>query len=114
MTLHVAIAGIVSDSGTLAQLDGLLLISTHDYCAAIANTPLFYSNVYVATVDDGHSVDAQQAIQKQFPQADMRLASDLLKRSQDEADLIAKFLKIVGLLACSLVVSVLSIPCRSW
>jgi putative ABC transport system permease protein len=98
--LHVKIAGIVTDSGALAQSSGgVMLVSLNDYNAALPNAPVYYDTVYVTTTDQAHIDQAVKAINAQFPLASTQTAADALKSQQSLVDFIKKFLEIAGLLA---------------
>src|SRR6266487_1113364 len=97
--LHVKIAGIVTDSGVLAQSSGVMLVSLYDYNAASANAPVYYDTVYVTATDQAHIDQTVKAINAQFPLASTQTAADALKSQQDLVDFIKKFLEIAGLLA---------------
>src|SRR6266496_423292 len=97
--LHVKIAGIVTDSGVLAQSSGVMLVSLYDYNAASANAPVYYDTVYVTATDQAHIDQTVKAINAQFPLASTQTAADALKSQQNLVDFIKKFLEIAGLLA---------------
>ena len=98
--LHVKIAGIVTDSGVLAQSSGgVMLVSLNDYSAALPNAPVYYDTVYVTATDQAHIDQAVKAIDAQFPLASTQTAADALKSQQNLVDFIKKFLEIAGLLA---------------
>ena len=97
--LSITIAGIVTDSGALAQSSGVMLISNADFNAAAPNVPVFYDTVDITTVDSVHTDQAVKAIQSQFPIASTQTAADALKSQQNLTDSIKKFLEIAGLLA---------------
>jgi putative ABC transport system permease protein len=97
--LHVKIAGIVTDSGVLAQSSGVMLVSLADYNAASANAPVYFDTVYVTASDQAHIDQAVKAIDAQFPLASTQTAADALKSQQSLVDFIKKFLEIAGLLA---------------
>src|SRR5436305_4430355 len=98
--LHVKIAGIVTDSGALAQSSGgVMLVSLNDYNAALPNAPIYYDTVYVTATDQAHIDQAVKAINAQFPLATTQAAADALKSQQGLVDNIKKFLEIAGLLA---------------
>src|SRR6266480_449995 len=97
--LHVKIAGIVTDSGVLAQSSGVMLVSLDAYNAASANAPVYYDTVYVTATDQAHIDQAVKAINAQFPLASTQTAADALKSQQNLVDFIKKFLEIAGLLA---------------
>jgi predicted lysophospholipase L1 biosynthesis ABC-type transport system permease subunit len=97
--LHVKIAGIVTDSGALAQSSGVMLVSLADYNAASANSPVYFDTVYVTASDQAHIDQAVKAINAQFPLASTQTAADALKSQQSLVDFIKKFLEIAGLLA---------------
>jgi putative ABC transport system permease protein len=97
--LHVKIAGIVTDSGVLAQSSGVMLVSLVYYNAALPNAPVYYDTVYVTTSDQAHTDQAVKAINAQFPIANTQTATDALKSRQSLVDFVKKFLEIAGLLA---------------
>ncbi len=98
--LHVKIAGIVTDSGVLAQSSGgVMLVSLNDYNAALPNAPVYYDTVYVTATDQAYIDQAVRAINAQFPLASTQTAADALKSQQNLVDFIKKFLEIAGLLA---------------
>src|SRR5229473_2476375 len=97
--LHVRVAGIVTDSGVLAQSRGVLLISQQDYQAAAPGASMYYDTVDVTTADQAHIDRAVKAIQQIFPLASTGTAADALKSAQNEVDLVRKFLEIAGLMA---------------
>jgi putative ABC transport system permease protein len=98
--LHVKIAGIVTDSGVLAQSSGgVMLVSLNDYNAALPNAPVYYDTVYITTTDQAYIDQAVRAINAQFPLASTQTAADALKSQQNLVDFIKKFLEIAGLLA---------------
>ncbi|MFL5658935.1 MAG: ABC transporter permease [Ktedonobacteraceae bacterium] len=98
-TLHVTIAGVVANTGVFAQSASLVLISAHDYQAAVPNTPASYSLVDVTTTDQVHTDTAVKAINQQFPLVSTQTVADALKAQQSSIDSINKFLEIAGLLA---------------
>jgi putative ABC transport system permease protein len=97
--LHVRIAGIVTDSGVLAQSSGVLLISQQNYQAAAPGASIYYDTVDVTTADQAHTDRAVKAIQQIFPLASTQTAADALKSAQSQVDLVRKFLEIAGLMA---------------
>ncbi len=97
--LDTRIAGIVTDSGVLAQSNGVMLVSLDYYTAASPNAPVFYDSVYVTTSDQAHTDQAVKAINTQYPLANTQTAADALKSQQNLVDFIKKFLEIAGLLA---------------
>jgi putative ABC transport system permease protein len=98
--LQVKIAGIVTDSGALAQSSGgVMLVSLNDYNAALSNAPVYFDTVYVTAKDQTHIEQAVKAINAQFPLASTQTAADALKSQQNLVDFIKKFLEIAGLLA---------------
>lgn len=97
--LNVKIAGIATDSGVLAQSNGVMLVSLAYYNAASPNAPVYYDTVYVTTVDQAHTDQAVKAINAQFPLASTQTAADALKSQQSLVDFVKKFLEIAGLLA---------------
>jgi putative ABC transport system permease protein len=97
--LNVKIAGIVTDSGALAQSSGQMLVSSDYYNAASTNAPVIYDTVYVTTSDQAHTDQAVKAINAKFPIATTQTATDALKSQQSLVDFIKKFLEIAGLLA---------------
>ncbi len=97
--LHVTIAGIVTDSGVLAQSSGVMLVSQDFYNSASPNAPVYYDTVYVTTSNQTHTDQAVKAINAQFPIANTQTVADALKSQQNSIDLVKKFLEIAGLLA---------------
>ncbi|MGZ3610811.1 MAG: ABC transporter permease, partial [Ktedonobacteraceae bacterium] len=97
--LDVKIVGIATDSGTLAQSSGVMLVSSEFYTAASPNAPVYFDTVYVTTTDQAHTDQAVKAINAQFPLATTQTAADALKSQQSLVDFIKKFLEIAGLLA---------------
>ncbi len=97
--MDVKIAGIVTDSGVLAQSSGVMLVSNGFYKAASPNAPVYYDTVYVTTTDQNHTDQAVKAMNAQYPLATTQTATDALKSQQDLVDFIKKFLEIAGLLA---------------
>ncbi len=97
--MDVKIAGIVTDTGALAQSSGVMLVSSEFYQAASPNAPVFYDTVYATTTDQAHTDQAVKAINAQFPLANTQTAADALKSQQNLVDFIKKFLEIAGLLA---------------
>ncbi|HZO71052.1 MAG TPA: FtsX-like permease family protein [Ktedonobacteraceae bacterium] len=98
-TIPVKLAGIVSDSGVLAQSGSVLLISLNDYKAAAPKLPLLFDTVNVTTANQAQTDQAVKQIQANFPIASARTAKDALSQQQDTIDNIKKFLEIAGLLA---------------
>lgn len=99
ITLPVTISGIVTDSGSLAQSNDVMLIAVTDYQAAIGSAPLLYDTIFITTVDQAHTDKANKAIQSQFPLANTQTAADALKSQQQSVGFIKDFLEIAGLLA---------------
>ena len=97
--MDVKIVGIATDSGTLAQSSGVMLVSSEFYNAASPNAPVYFDTVYVTTTDQAHTDQAVKAINAQFPLATTQTAADALKSQQSLVDFIKKFLEIAGLLA---------------
>ncbi len=97
--LHVTIAGIVTDSGVLAQSSGVMLVSQDFYNSVSPNAPVYYDTVYVTTSNQAHTDQAVKAINAQFPIANTQTTADALKSQQSSIDLVKKFLEIAGLLA---------------
>ena len=65
-TLTVTIAGVIANSGTFAQAGNLLLISSHDYLAAVPATLANYTLVYLLTPDQAHTTTAVKALNTHF------------------------------------------------
>ena len=97
--MYVKIVGIATDSGTLAQSSGVMLVSSEFYNAASPNAPVYFDTVYVTTTDQAHTDQVVKAINAQFPLATTQTAADALKSQQSLVDFIKKFLEIAGLLA---------------
>ena len=99
LVLPVKIAGIVTDSGSLAQAHGILLVSRSYFATIDPATAALFSTVDITTADQQHTDKAVQAINTQFPLANTQTAADALKSQQGLVDNIKKFLEIAGLLA---------------
>ena len=99
LVLQVKIAGIVTDSGSLAQNRGVMLISRSYFATVAPNTAKLFSTVDITTTDQQHTDKAVQSINAQFPLANTQTAADALKSQQGLVDNIKKFLEIAGLLA---------------
>ena len=97
--LQVRIAGIVSDSGVLAQSKGVMLISQMYYNSTSTISSVLYDTINITTADQQHTDKAAQLINAQFPLANTQTAADALKSQQGLVDNIKKFLEIAGLLA---------------
>ncbi|GHO87348.1 ABC transporter permease [Dictyobacter formicarum] len=96
--IHAKIAGIVSETGVLAQSGSVVLISQDDYVATSPKSAVTYDTVDV-TAEQSKIDGAVKKIQQQFPIATTQTAADVLKRQQTIIDNIRKFLEIAGLLA---------------
>ncbi|MGH2497012.1 MAG: ABC transporter permease [Ktedonobacteraceae bacterium] len=99
LVLQVKIAGIVTDSGSLAQNSGVMLVSRSYFATVAPNTANLFSTVDITTADQQHTDKAVQSINAQFPLATTQTAADALKSQQGLVDNIKKFLEIAGLLA---------------
>ena len=97
--LQVRIAGIVTDSGVLAQSKGAMLISQVYYSSTSPTSTVLYDTIDITTADQQHTDKAVQLINAQFPLANTQTAADALKSQQGLVDNIKKFLEIAGLLA---------------
>ncbi|GCF10691.1 ABC transporter permease [Dictyobacter arantiisoli] len=96
--VHAHIAGIVSETGVLAQSGSVVLLATQDYQASAPKVALSYDTVDVSAPST--KIDsAVKKIQQQFPIATTQTAADVLKQQQSIIDNIRKFLEIAGLLA---------------
>ncbi|HEU0001869.1 MAG TPA: FtsX-like permease family protein, partial [Ktedonobacteraceae bacterium] len=99
LVLQVKIAGIVTDSGSLAQNNGVMLVSRSYFATIAPDTANLFSTVDITTADQQHLDKAVQSINAQFPLANTQTAADALKSQQGLVDNIRKFLEIAGLLA---------------
>src|SRR3989440_5465125 len=95
--LQVRIAGIVTDSGVLAQSKSAMLISQAYYNSTAP--VVLYDTIDVTTANQQHTDQAVQLINAHFPLANTQTAADALKSQQGLVDNIKKFLEIAGLLA---------------
>ncbi len=99
LVLPVTIAGIVTDSGSLAQNSGVMLI-TQPYFASVAPSSAdLYNIVNIIAPDQHHVSQAVQLINSHFPLASTQTVLDALKSQQDVVDSVTKFLDIAGLMA---------------
>ena len=99
VTIPVTIVGIITDSGSFAQSNDVMVLSTSAYQAALKGTPLLYDTIDIATADQSHTDQAVKAIQNKFPLATTQTVAQALKSEQQQVDFINKFLEIAGLLA---------------
>src|ERR1019366_8015592 len=99
ITLPVKIAGIVANNGIFSQTSDIVLLSVHEYQSIAPTGSLIYTSIDVSTLDQAHTNRAATAIENQFPLVNVQTAADALKSTQDQVDLIKKFLEIAGLLA---------------
>lgn len=97
--LTVRIAGIVTDSGVLAQNSGVVLISQAYYQQEAPQTPLVFNTIEITTAGDAQTKAAAQQIGNQYPLATVQTAAQALQQTQDTSDVVKKFLEIAGLLA---------------
>ncbi|GER86925.1 hypothetical protein KDW_10870 [Dictyobacter vulcani] len=96
--IHARIAGIVTETGVLAQSGSVVLLAVNDYKAADPKAAITYDTVDV-TAEQAKIDSAVKKIQQQFPIATTQTAADVLKQQQTVIDNIRKFLEIAGLLA---------------
>ncbi len=101
VVLHTHVAGMVKDNGVLAQTQGVMLVPLTAYKAAAnaAHLLVTYDSINIATDSANHTKQANDAIHTKFPLVERQTTDDALKSSQQQNDLIKKFLKIAGLLA---------------
>ena len=99
LVLQVKIAGIVTDSGVLAQNSGVMLVSRSYFATVAPASAELYNMVNVITADQQHTDKAVQSINTHFPLASTQTVADTLKSQQDLVDTVRKFLEIAGLLA---------------
>jgi putative ABC transport system permease protein len=99
LVLQVKVAGIVTDSGPLAQSSGVMLVARSYFATVAPNTANLFSTVDITTADQQHTDKAVQSISAQYPLANTQTAADALKSQQGLVDNIKKFLEIAGLLA---------------
>lgn len=95
----VRVAGIVTDSGVLAQDSSVILISQAYYQQALPQTPLAFTTIDITTAGQAQTDAAAQQIGNQYPLATVQTAAQALKSTQDLSDTVKKFLEIAGLLA---------------
>ena len=98
-TLHVKIAGIISETGILTQAGSLVLISLTDYQKAASNIPVTYDTIDIATATPSQADQVAKDIQQAFPVATPLTSSTALRQEQTQVDSIRDFLAIAGLLA---------------
>lgn len=97
--MTVKVAGIVTDSGALAQNSSVVLVARSLYQQAFPQTPVTFSTIEVTTAGDAQTNAAVQQITSQFPLATVQTAAQALQSTQNVSDTIKKFLEIAGLLA---------------
>ena len=96
--MHVKIAGIVAETGVLAQAGSVVILSSHDYTASAPKLSTLYDTIDVTT-PPAHINDAVKNIQAHFPVASTQTAADVLRQQQTTIDNVQKFLEIAGLMA---------------
>ncbi len=96
--MHVKIAGIVTETGVLAQAGSVVILSSHDYTASAPKLSTLYDTIDVIT-PPVHINDAVKNIQAHFPVASTQTAADVLRQQQTTIDNVQKFLEIAGLMA---------------
>src|ERR1700730_5222778 len=82
LVLQVKIAGIVTDSGPLAQNRGIILVSQSYFASVALATAGLFSTVDITTADQQHTDKAVQSINAQYPLANTQTAADALKSQQ--------------------------------
>lgn len=97
--LSVKVAGIVSDSGVLAQDSSVILVSQTYYQQMFPQTPLTFTTIDITTAGDAQTKTAVQQITNQYPLATVQTAAQALESTQSVSDTVKKFLEIAGLLA---------------
>jgi ABC-type antimicrobial peptide transport system permease subunit len=96
--IHVRIAGIVTETGVLAQAGSVVLLSSRDYAASAPKLPTLYDTIDV-TAPASHINTVVRDVQSNFPIASTQTAADVLRQQQSTIDNVQKFLEIAGLLA---------------
>jgi len=96
--IHVRIAGIVTETGVLAQAGSVVLLSSRDYTASAPKLSTLYDTIDVTTTS-ARINDAVKNIQAHFPVASTQTAADVLRQQQTTIDNVRKFLEIAGLMA---------------
>ncbi len=97
-TIHVKIAGIVTETGVLAQAGSVVILSNNDYIASVPKLPALYDTIDV-TAPASHINELVRDVQSNFPIASTQTAADVLRQQQSTIDNVQKFLEIAGLLA---------------
>ena len=99
LVLQVNIAAIVTDSGSLTQYSGVMLVSRSYFATVAPASADLYNMVNVTTTDQQHTDNAVKSISAHFYAATTQTVADALKSQQGLVDSIKKFLEIAGLLA---------------
>ena len=97
-TIHVKIAGIVTETGVLAQTGSVVILSSKDYAASAPKLSTLYDTVDVTTPPTRIN-EVVRDVQAYFPIASTQTAADVLRQQQSTIDNVQKFLEIAGLLA---------------
>jgi ABC-type antimicrobial peptide transport system permease subunit len=97
--LAVKVAGIVTDSGALAQASRVVLVSRSCYRQTLPQTPLTFTTIDVTTIGDTQATSAARRISDQYPLATVQTSAQALQSTQSLSDTVKKFLEIAGLLA---------------
>jgi len=98
-TLHVKLAGVVSNTGVFAQSGSLVLISQQDFLTTTPGTTAAYTIIEVTTANQTQTDVANASMKQQFPLASTQTAAEALQTQQSTIDSVTKFLEIAGLLA---------------
>lgn len=97
--LSVHVAGIVTDSGVLAQDSGVVLIDQAVYQQVVSQPTASFNVIEITTPDQARTDAAVSGINDRYPFATVQTAADALKNTADASDFLRKFLEIAGLLA---------------
>ncbi|HEX7736277.1 MAG TPA: FtsX-like permease family protein [Ktedonobacteraceae bacterium] len=97
--LKVRVAGIVTDSGVLAQSSNVILISQSYYQQTFPRETQAFTTIDVTTANDARAKTAAEQISNQYPLATVQTAAQALQSTQDVSDTVKKFLEVAGLLA---------------
>ncbi|PZW32883.1 putative lysophospholipase L1 biosynthesis ABC-type transport system permease subunit [Thermosporothrix hazakensis] len=97
--IKVKVAGIVTDSGVLAQAGSVVLLSANDYKAALSNKEITYDTINIATASKEKANEAAKQLRSALPVATVQTVDDAVASQKETLDNIRKFLEISGLLA---------------
>jgi putative ABC transport system permease protein len=99
VALTVRVAGELAQQGTFKSGQFVMLVTQAYYRSVAPPQEQFYNQVNITTPTPAQAAEVKRDVLERFSQANARTADDLLQVDQKGADLVRKFLEVVGLLA---------------